>query len=35
MTSCYGSREPMSFTHGDFGDDYLERLALGSDLPTT
>jgi hypothetical protein len=26
----YG-REPMSFTHGDFGYDYLERLALGAD----
>jgi MoaA/NifB/PqqE/SkfB family radical SAM enzyme len=24
-------REPMSFTHGDFDYDYLERLALGSD----
>ncbi|MGH3169017.1 MAG: hypothetical protein ACRDN0_24445, partial [Trebonia sp.] len=24
-------REPMSFTHGDFGYDYLERLALGPD----
>jgi hypothetical protein len=26
----YG-REPMSFTHGDFGYDYLERVALGAD----
>jgi hypothetical protein len=26
----YG-REPMSFTHGDFGYDYLERVAVGSD----
>lgn len=24
-------REPMSFTHGDFDDDYLTRLALGPD----
>ena len=24
-------REPMSFTHGDFGYDYLQRLALGPD----
>jgi hypothetical protein len=24
-------REPMSFTHGDFGYEYLERLALGPD----
>ncbi len=24
-------REPMSFTHGDFGYDYLERLVLGPD----
>ena len=24
-------REPMRMTHGDFDDDYLDRLALGPD----
>ncbi|MGH3168971.1 MAG: hypothetical protein ACRDN0_24210, partial [Trebonia sp.] len=27
----FHGREPMSFTHGDFGYEYLERLALGPD----
>jgi hypothetical protein len=30
LTMRRHGREPMSFTHGDFGYDYLERVALGS-----
>jgi hypothetical protein len=31
LTMRRHGREPMSFTHGDFDDDYLRRIALGPD----